>query len=314
MGFWRLCHCQPEEILPEEVKEDMEIKKMSSGQESLRAHQQALLVLLEEFDRVCKALSVPYVLFAGTMLGAVRHQGFIPWDDDLDVMMLRKDYDRFLREAGGVLNQEKFFLQKEFSEHWPMFFSKLRLNGTTCLEKYHPKDPESHQGVYLDIFPCDNAAQSNWGRRLQFCASKVVIAKALVSRGYDTDSRKKKLFMAFCRLLPMKPFLKMTKGTDKMGTVVHSFLGGASSFCKNVYPGAWFEDQVEMLFEGKHYPVSGDYDQLLQVLYGDYMRIPSPEERVCKQHVLLVDLNQSWEAYRHYRDNMKFDVFTRSIR
>ena len=138
------------------------------GGNDVKAHQKALLTLLAEFDRICRALSIPYVLFAGTMLGAVRHQGFIPWDDDLDVMMLREDYDRFLREADALLDQERFFLQKEFSAHWPMFFSKLRLNGTACLEKYHPKDHQIHQGVYMDICPCDRAAGSELGRRLQF--------------------------------------------------------------------------------------------------------------------------------------------------
>jgi lipopolysaccharide cholinephosphotransferase len=104
-------------------------------------HKQALIVILKEFDRVCKMIGVPYILFAGSMLGAVRHQGFIPWDDDIDVLMLRKDYERLLSEAHNFLNAEKFFLQKEFSEHWPLFFSKLRLNNTACIEKYHPKDP-----------------------------------------------------------------------------------------------------------------------------------------------------------------------------
>ena len=93
---------------------------------TLPEHQKALQTLLVEFDRVCKQLEIPYILFAGTMLGAVRHQGFIPWDDDLDVMMLRQDYERFLREAEGVLDTRRFFLQKEYSPHWPMFFSKLR--------------------------------------------------------------------------------------------------------------------------------------------------------------------------------------------
>ena len=279
-----------------------------------RDHQQALVVLLREFDRVCKALDIPYVLFAGTMLGAVRHRGFIPWDDDLDVMMLREDYDRFLREADTVLDREKFFLQKEFSAHWPMFFSKLRLNGTTCLEKYHPRDPEIHQGVYMDIFPCDAAFGSKTGRKLQFLASKVVIAKALDKRGYDTDSKMKKLFIAMCRVLPMKPFLALTRGGSRNSGVGHSFLGGASGYGKNVYPKRYFEERTEVEFEGGRYPVSAGYDPLLTILYGDYMRLPSPEQRMCKQHAILIDLNRSYEAYRGYRDGMQFDVHTRSIR
>ena len=277
-------------------------------------HQQALLILLKEFDRVCKQLNIPYVLFAGTMLGAVRHQGFIPWDDDLDVMMLREDYERFLREANAVLDEEKFFFQKEFSQHWPMFFSKLRLNGTTCLEKFHPKDPQIHQGVYIDIFPCDAAFGTGIGRRLQFLASKVVIAKSVDKRGYDTDSTKKKLFIALCRVLPMKPFLALTKGGNRKSGIVHSFLGGASSYRKNIYPVACFQMRQEMTFEDGMYPVSAEYDALLKTLYGDYMRLPPPEQRVCKQHAILIDLNRSYETYSDYRKDMQFEVHTRSIR
>lgn len=282
--------------------------------EQLEKHQQALNTLLQEFDRVCRLLDIPYVLFAGTLLGSVRHQGFIPWDDDLDVMMLRSDYERFLREADSVLDQEKFFLQKEFSQHWPLFFSKLRLNNTACLEKFHPKDPRMHQGIYMDIFPCDNAAQTEFGRRCQFYASKVVIAKALDKRGYDTDSRVKKLFMAACRLVPMKPFLNLAKAGKKDSAMVHSFFGAASGYQKNIYPRRYFTSREEAAFEGKRYPVPVEYDKLLHTLYGDYMQLPPPEDRVCKQHAILVDLEQSWEMYEHYRDDMQFDVYTRSIR
>lgn len=290
------------------------MKEVAENGSARKLHQDALLILLREFDRVCKALSIPYILFAGTMLGAVRHQGFIPWDDDLDVMMLREDYDRFLREADAVLDRETFFLQKEFSEHWPMFFSKLRLNGTTCLEKYHPRDSRTHQGVYMDIFPCDNALDSSFGRKCQFYASKVVIAKSLDRRGYDTDSKQKKLFMLICRMLPISPFLKLTKGPAGRGAQVHSFLGGASSFQKSVYPRACFEERMDTLFAGAGYPVSRNYDTLLRILYGDYMVLPPPEERICKQHAILVDLERSYEDYQHYRDELKFDVYTRSIR
>ena len=102
----------------------------------LLRHQEVLFELLEAFDEVCKKHHIPYMLFAGTALGAVRHEGFIPWDDDLDVVMLRPDYERFLEIAPNELDPEKYFLQKEFKKEFPMFFSKLRKNNTTCLERY----------------------------------------------------------------------------------------------------------------------------------------------------------------------------------
>lgn len=290
------------------------MEAIRTGEVTLQHHQAALLILLREFDRVCRELNIPYVLFAGTLLGAVRHQGFIPWDDDLDVLMLRRDYDRFLREGEALLNREKFFLQKEFSDHWPLFFSKLRLNGTTCLEKYHPKDPFIHQGVYMDIFPCDCAVDTAIGRKLQFFCSKVVIAKGLYARGYETDSLKKKVFMQACRLLPMGPFLWAVKGGRADSRYVHSFLGASSGFAKSVYPREIFSGVKEGTFCGESFPIPAGYDDLLRILYGDYMTLPPLEDRKCKQHAILVDLHRSWEEYEHYRDGMTFDVHTRSIR
>ena len=287
---------------------------MESTVARLQDHQAALLVLLKEFDRVCRELEIPYMLFAGTMLGAVRHQGFIPWDDDLDVLMARKDYERLLREGDAVLDREKFFLQKEFTEHWPMFFSKLRLNGTTCLEKYHPKDPKIHQGVYIDIFPLDNAAKTHLGRKFQFLCSTVVIAKALDRRGYDTDSQKKKLFMAFCRCLPGKCFHKWAIRGREDGQMLHTFFAAASGYEKNVYPREHFRQSQCMAFEDGKFPVPTEYDRLLTQMYGDWRILPPEEKRKCKQHAILVDLNRSYEHYESYRDQMTFDVYTRSIR
>lgn len=283
-------------------------------QEQHQAHQAALLRLLRELDRVCKALHIPYVLYAGTLLGAVRHQGFIPWDDDLDVLMRREDYDRLLAEAHTVLDTDTFYLQKEFSEHWPLFFSKLRLNGTACLEKVHPKDPAMHQGIYIDIFPCDSARKTALGRRMQFAASKVVIAKALDRRGYDTDSIAKKVMIGLCRLLPQKPFLRFVKRGTAEGDVAHTFLAGARRYGKNVIPRRFLTERCEVTFEGGTYPAPADYDACLQMLYGDYMTLPPPEERVCKQHSILIDTERSYEEYADYRDGMTFEVYTRSIR
>jgi len=278
------------------------------------AHQQALLTILKEFDRVCKKLNIPYVLFSGTLLGAVRHKGFIPWDDDIDVIMLRSDYDRFLQSADAILDSEKYYLQKEFSEHWPMFFSKLRLNDTACIEKYHPKDKETHQGIYIDIFPADSAAKSPLGRKLQFYASKVVIAKSLDRRGYETNSIKKKIFMGICKFLPLTPFLNLVKRGESNSPVVHSFLAAASSYSKNVYPRGYFEDKIDIEFEGETFFAPKCYDELLKIIYGEYMVMPSIEERRIKQHAVIVDLDKSYEHYIEIQKKMKFENYTRSIR
>ena len=282
---------------------------------TLEEHQGALYELLLEFDRICQKIGVSYTLFSGTLLGAVRHKGFIPWDDDLDVAMLREDYEKFLKHFDDILNKEKFFLQKEFSEHFPMFFSKLRMNNTTCLEKYHPKDSATHLGIYIDIFPCDNAAGTNLGRKIQFLASKVVIAKSLWRRGYETNSIKKKIFMKICYCLPMTPFLKIVKNKKRKNSpVVHSFLAAASVYDKNIYPRKWISDVERLRFEDGEFLASSQYHELLSTMYGQYMIIPPEEERKCKVHAIKVDLNNSYEEYALWHKEQNFDILTHSIR
>ena len=170
--------------------------------ENLKEHQSVMYEMLKEVARICRKNNITYMLFAGTMLGAVRHKGFIPWDDDLDILMLRREYEKFLKIAEKDLNLEKYYLQKEFSPHWPMFFSKLRCNGTACIERYVPKDEDTHMGVYIDIFPCDNLHENKIMRKLQFAASKIVIANSLGKRGYLTNSKLKKAVILISRIMP----------------------------------------------------------------------------------------------------------------
>ncbi len=280
-----------------------------------REHQNMLLSMLKDLDAVCRRNRIPYMLFAGTALGAVRHQGFIPWDDDVDVILLRKDYDRLLDAAERELDSGTYFVQREFSEHWPMQFSKLRRRGTACLEKYHPRDPAMHQGVYVDIFPCDNLSDHAPVGWLQFAASKAVIAKSLYARGYETDSLLKKVFMQLCRVLPLEPLRRCCVRREDTGSrMVHTFFACGSRYEKNVFPRAWFEHTVPVRFEDAEFPVSAAYDALLTRLYGDYSTLPPPEERRCKEHAAILDLHRSYTAYLEQQRTMHFDTYTRSIR
>ena len=277
-------------------------------------HRKIMLELLREIDRICTEHGISYMLFAGSALGAVRHRGFIPWDDDLDVIMLREEYDRFLRYAPEELGKE-YFLQKEYSEHWPMFFSKLRKNGTACMEKLVPRDRCQHQGIYVDIFPADRLSDSALLARLQFAAAKVVIAKSLYRRGYLTNSFGKKLFMCFCRLLPAEPFRRLAQLRGHTKTKrVHSFFGASRRFSKSVYPRRWFTETRRMPFEDGEYPVSSSFDELLRTLYGDYLTPSPPAEREVKVHAVLVDPEHSYEDYLDWQAKQQYNVYTRSIR
>lgn len=278
-------------------------------------HQAVLMELWSVFDSICERNQIKYQLYAGSALGAVRHHGIIPWDDDLDVVMLREDYNRFMDVAESELDANRYFLQREFTEHWPMFFSKLRKNNTACIERYIPKDWDTHMGIYIDIFPCDNLSGNPIKRRLQFLASKIVIAKSLNARGYCTDSLLKKMFILLCRLFPRKALTKVVIDAQERDTAyVHTFFGAAKSYQKNIFPRAWFENSVMLPFATAMAPVSKEYDALLTKLYGDYMT-PLPEsQRRCKTHTEIVDPEHSYEMYKDVQRTMTFDVYTRSIR
>ena len=279
------------------------------------AHQALLLEMLKAFDAACRKHRINYQLFAGTALGAARHHGFIPWDDDADVLLARKEYERFFLEAIGDFDPNTYYVQQEHSPHWPMPFSKLRRNGTTCIEKYHVRDSEMHQGVYIDIFPCDNLSDHPVVGRLQFAASKAVFAKALYARGYETDSMKKKLFMQFCRLLPRQPLEDLCMGRHGSKTErMHTFLAGGREYEKNLIPRTWVEDTVPIRFEDAEFPISAQYDAFLTQLYGDWRTPPPLEERKCKEHVAILDLEHSYEVHLEEQRNMLIEDFTRSIR
>mgnify|MGYP004676199613 FL=1 len=282
---------------------------------NITAHQSLLLEMLKDFDAVCRKHEIHYQLFAGTALGAVRHHGFIPWDDDVDVILLRSEYERFFTEAAGDLDSDIYFVQQEHSEHWPMQFSKLRRNNTTCIEKYHPKDEKIHQGVYIDIFPCDNLSEKPMLRTLQFAASKAIIAKALYARGYETDSTAKKCFMQLCRLLPYKSLrtLCLCRGNES-SEMLHSFFAAAKKYDKNVYPRCWMTDTIEIQFEDAIFPISKHYDALLTQLYGNWHELPAPEERKLKEHVAILDLEHSYTEHLDEQKRMSISQYTRSIR
>lgn len=123
-------------------------------EEQTRQIQSVDLFVLQEFDRVCRLLDIGYFVCGGTLLGAIRHKGFIPWDDDVDVGMLREDYNRFLKEAGKYLDHRCFLQTRESDPKIPYLFSKIRVNHTEYITHYN-ENRDFHKGICLDLFPFD---------------------------------------------------------------------------------------------------------------------------------------------------------------
>lgn len=131
------------------------MEPISETTPELKRLQDDAKMIVQEIDRVCKELGIGYFCCGGTMLGYVRHGGFIPWDDDIDIGMLREDYEIFKKHAVEYIDTEKFFVQtRESDPNIPYLFSKVRLNGSEYITEYN-KDRDFHKGICVDVFPFD---------------------------------------------------------------------------------------------------------------------------------------------------------------
>jgi lipopolysaccharide cholinephosphotransferase len=241
------------------------------------------LDILKAFLEVCEKLGLTYFVTGGTLLGAVRHQGFIPWDDDIDVILLRRDYDVFISKAQEYL-PDRLFLQNIHTEkEWFSNYSKIRDNDTTYIESEAGHLSINH-GVYIDVFPLDNYPDSFFGRMMLETKLRMLDRRLYdVYRGDGTGvSGKARLVQMITRTvwpdLKRVSYIKerlISSVPDSSYVRVYCGAWGKREIVKK----EWYDEAVQLPFEDITVNAAKGYKEYLSHMYGDYMTLPPEEER-----------------------------------
>ncbi len=259
------------------------------------------LEILLEIDRICKKHSIRYFLLAGTLLGAVRHKGFIPWDDDVDICMPMHDYKKFCKIARTELKKE-YFLQNSDTDYSDRWFAKVRKNNTTFIEKGYEKSP-IHQGVWVDVFPL--VGVHNDKKALDKATKSATTAKKLLSKrfaamgDFKSLSKEKKLlkFVPVCVTRAIARFIMSVTFKKHGNYECCCYLWGDPKI-RARFPSGLFDELCEVEFEGHMFPAPKRWDEYLTIEYGDYMTPPPPEKRNGGSHTIsILDLNNDYRIY-----------------
>lgn len=264
------------------------------------------LGILKVFDRFCREHDLKYSLYAGSLLGAVRHKGFIPWDDDLDVCMSRSDYDRFI----ALWEQEQpegYILQnKENSPNFWQSFTKIRKDHTTFLQEQREAG-QYHTGIFMDVFPLDRMPN---GKLKQMTFKWHCMKYQLLTKGFVPPKAGAVVRLGASVILACTPKTRREKtrqNTLKKITyyndneyleviAIETMTSLSKPFAPDIldtYVDLPFEDDTFMCFAG--------WDDCLRREFGDYMQFPPEEERDWKHHPIIIDFEHNYEELSQSR-------------
>lgn len=278
---------------------------------SMNNLQKTILEIIKYVDEFCKQNDIRYYLMGGSALGAIRHGGFIPWDDDLDIFMDSDNYFRFIDCCKKKLDTKRFYFQQEDSDEQAHFFCKIRMNGTTYIEHANEHCKNMHQGIFVDIMCLNHAARSRLGKKLQYYAAGLLKAKAITKYSYETDSKVKKLQLCIAKFVvvgPIKKFLLyMVRRNNGKKTDMLCHLFGRAKFDKSFYPYEDFGIQRYVPFETIMLPVPANVEDYLTIRYGsDYMQMPSEEtKKMYESHAVFWDVEKDYTEYVGAHSNGK---------
>lgn len=250
----------------------------------LQKAQMRMLDILKVIDKICKANDIKYWLDGGTLLGAVRHKGFIPWDDDIDIAMTREDYQKFSIIAPKEL-PSNLFLQTEYTD--PGYFNiiasmKVRDKNSKILEHFETGDESYHLGLFVDIFAYDNLPKNKILRFIK----KDFARNILKIKHAKLKNRGKAKYRLLSKIISAETLDNIQNNLISNSNNTESSYFGFGYDCalKRVYKKDNFFPLIELEFEGFHFCAPKEYDYYLTHTYGNYMKLP-PIEKQKPKHI-----------------------------
>ena len=243
--------------------------------------QQVILSIAKDIDKLCRENDIKYYLIGGSAIGAIRHKGFIPWDDDLDIIMDAANYDKFITICRTELDSDKFYFQEGLKD-WPLPFSKIKLKGTH-LKELEGVCEDGSDGIYMDVFKMDNVSNNSFCARWQYLCGKLFLTYQLSVRTYNSASLKKRILMALS--FPLKNekvrtwILKQTTKYNEIDTDFYGFFYGRTRYRSSVVRKNLYGKPNYVPFEDTTLPVPERYHEYLTQMFGDYMKLPPIEHR-----------------------------------
>lgn len=249
--------------------------------------QNCILNIAKYFDEFCEQRGIDYCLMGGSALGAVRHGGFIPWDDDLDVFMRPAEYFKFRKAFDEDGKKNEYYLQEWGGGKGLPTFAKLRLNKS----HYEEADLEKldiHKGVYIDIFILHSCPDGWVGHVWQYLWSRYLVLKSLANRNYMRHGLLGNMVLKPLKWLPKRAFvdfaIKQIYHNCNKSTKYFCHYLGRAGYSKGLYKSEYFATTKRVPFETITLRVPGRVEEYLRDRWGDFMKIPSDDEIAYYQH------------------------------
>lgn len=263
--------------------------------------QMKILDIMKYIDKLCRDNGIVYYIMGGTALGAIRHGGFIPWDDDLDIFMMPEEYKKFKVVFESECS-DKFVLQEWRTTTKYLEYAKVRMNGTTFIEHNFRDRKDLHQGIYVDIMILHKVPDKRFIQKLVYYESKFVTLYGLSQRNWEPKSKGQKIMLKCLKILPKKLLAKICykriyKYDDREKNYKYCYWITPAKFRNGLFDKSFFECPVDIPFEDTVLYASRHIKEYLEYRYGDYIKLPSEEQRKAAVHAEIFDTEKDYSYY-----------------